>query len=119
MLATLIDEPARVTPAQMDRWCRDFDNWGICDTACFALFDPTSHAWAKVEREARRVRYAQLRAQHSRGCHGPAPGRLALGLGAVGGKACAPGAYQCVGGQAARGPSVHHWRSIAHSPTFR
>ena len=48
MLATLIDEPARVTPAQMERWCRDFDNWGICDTACFALFDRTPHAWVKV-----------------------------------------------------------------------
>jgi 3-methyladenine DNA glycosylase AlkD len=48
MLATLIDEPARVTPAQMDRWCRDFDNWGICDTACFLLFDRTPHAWRKV-----------------------------------------------------------------------
>jgi len=48
MLASLIDEPARVTPAQMERWCRDFDNWAICDTACFALFDRTPHAWAKV-----------------------------------------------------------------------
>jgi 3-methyladenine DNA glycosylase AlkD len=48
MLATLIDEPARVTAAQMERWCRDFDNWGICDTACFALFDRTPHAWRKV-----------------------------------------------------------------------
>jgi 3-methyladenine DNA glycosylase AlkD len=48
MLATLIDEPARVTAAQMERWCRDFDNWGICDTACFVLFDRTPHAWAKV-----------------------------------------------------------------------
>jgi 3-methyladenine DNA glycosylase AlkD len=48
MLATLVDEPARVTAAQMDRWCRDFDNWGICDTACFVLFDRTPHAWAKV-----------------------------------------------------------------------
>ena len=48
MLATLIDEPTRVTPAQMERWCRDFDNWGICDTACFLLFDRTPHAWAKV-----------------------------------------------------------------------
>ena len=34
--------------AQMDRWCRDFDNWAIVDTACFALFDRTPHAWAKV-----------------------------------------------------------------------
>jgi 3-methyladenine DNA glycosylase AlkD len=32
----------------MDRWCRDFDNWGICDTVCFCLFDRTPHAWAKI-----------------------------------------------------------------------
>jgi 3-methyladenine DNA glycosylase AlkD len=49
MLATLIDDPALVTSAQMDRWCRDFDNWAICDTACFALFDRTTHAWKKVK----------------------------------------------------------------------
>jgi len=48
MLSSFVDEPARVTPAQMDRWCRDFDNWGICDTVCFALFDRTPHAWKKV-----------------------------------------------------------------------
>jgi 3-methyladenine DNA glycosylase AlkD len=48
MLTAFVDEPARVTPAQMDRWCRDFDNWGICDTLCFCLFDRTPHAWAKV-----------------------------------------------------------------------
>jgi len=49
MLATLIDDPALVTTVQMDRWCRDFDNWAICDTACFALFDRTPHAWKKVK----------------------------------------------------------------------
>jgi 3-methyladenine DNA glycosylase AlkD len=48
MLSSLVDEPDRVTPAQMDRWCRDFDNWGICDTVCFVLFDKTPHAWSKV-----------------------------------------------------------------------
>ena len=48
LLTSFVDEPARVTPAQMDRWCRDFDNWGICDTICFHLFDRTPHAWAKV-----------------------------------------------------------------------
>ncbi len=48
MLAALVDEPARVTPAQMDRWRRDFDNWGICDTVCFHLFDKTPHAFAKI-----------------------------------------------------------------------
>lgn len=48
MLAVFVDEPERVTAAQMERWCRDFDNWGLCDTACFALFDRTPHAWAKL-----------------------------------------------------------------------
>jgi 3-methyladenine DNA glycosylase AlkD len=54
MLAAFLDEPARVTPAQMDRWCRDFDNWAICDTVCFHLFDRTPHAFRKVEQWSRR-----------------------------------------------------------------
>jgi 3-methyladenine DNA glycosylase AlkD len=49
MLAAFVDEPTRVTPAQMDAWCRDFDNWAICDTACFHLFDRTPHAFGKVK----------------------------------------------------------------------
>jgi 3-methyladenine DNA glycosylase AlkD len=48
LLTSFVDEPARVTPGQMDRWCRGFDNWGICDTLCFHLFDRTPHAWSKV-----------------------------------------------------------------------
>jgi 3-methyladenine DNA glycosylase AlkD len=52
MLATFLDEPARVTAAQMDAWCEDFDNWAICDTACFHLFDRTPHAFEKVKKWA-------------------------------------------------------------------
>jgi 3-methyladenine DNA glycosylase AlkD len=52
MLAVFVDDDAKVTPAQMDRWCRDFDNWGICDTACFALFDRTPHAYRKIRQWA-------------------------------------------------------------------
>jgi 3-methyladenine DNA glycosylase AlkD len=48
MLTSFIDDPSLVTAAQMDRWCRDFDNWAVCDTLCFHLFDRTPHAWAKV-----------------------------------------------------------------------
>ena len=48
MLTSFVDEPDRVTAAQMDRWCRDFDNWGICDTVCFHLFDRTPFAWEKA-----------------------------------------------------------------------
>ncbi len=48
MLTAFVDEPDRVTPTQMDRWARDFDNWAICDTLCFHLFDRTPHAWRKI-----------------------------------------------------------------------
>jgi 3-methyladenine DNA glycosylase AlkD len=48
MAASFIDDPAQVTPEQMDRWCKDFDNWALCDALSFNLFDRTPHAWSKV-----------------------------------------------------------------------
>lgn len=48
MLTAFVDEPARVTPSQMDRWARDFDNWAICDTLCFHLWDKSPLAWKKI-----------------------------------------------------------------------
>ncbi len=62
LLAAFVDEPERVTPAQMDRWCRDFDNWAICDTLCFHLFDRTPHAWSKVKAWAAKSREFEKRA---------------------------------------------------------
>jgi 3-methyladenine DNA glycosylase AlkD len=53
MLASLIDDPTQVTPAQMDAWRADFDNWAIVDTVCFKLFDQSPHALAKVGEWAR------------------------------------------------------------------
>jgi 3-methyladenine DNA glycosylase AlkD len=50
MLATMVDDPAAVTPAQMERWVKDMDNWGIVDTACFHYWDRTPHAFAKIEK---------------------------------------------------------------------
>jgi len=48
MLASMVGEPAKVTPAQMERWAKGFNNWAVCDTATFVLWDRTPHAWAKV-----------------------------------------------------------------------
>lgn len=48
MLASFLDDPALVTPAQMERWAKDFDNWAVCDSVCFCLFDRTPHAWKKI-----------------------------------------------------------------------
>ena len=61
-VAAYVDDPALVTAAQMDRWCRQFDNWGIVDTVCFVLFDRTPHAWAKAKAWARRSEEFQRRA---------------------------------------------------------
>ncbi len=62
LLTAFVDEPSLVTPQQMDRWCRDFDNWGICDTLCFKLFDQTPHAWAKVKQWSTRRAEQEKRA---------------------------------------------------------
>jgi 3-methyladenine DNA glycosylase AlkD len=48
MLASFVGDPERITAAQMERWCREFDNWAFCDAMSFNLFDRTPHAWSKV-----------------------------------------------------------------------
>lgn len=54
MVASLVADPARLTPAEMERWCRDFDSWAICDTVCFSLFDRVPQAFRKVNEWATR-----------------------------------------------------------------
>jgi 3-methyladenine DNA glycosylase AlkD len=49
LLAAFVDDPNLVTPAQMDRWAGECENWADCDTICFHLFDKTPHAFAKVD----------------------------------------------------------------------
>jgi len=48
ILATLVNDPARVTPAQMDAWAHTLTAWDICDAACNNLFVRTPFAWDKV-----------------------------------------------------------------------
>lgn len=46
ILATLVEEPDRVSRRQMNQWARDFDSWDVCDQACQNLFRYTPLAWA-------------------------------------------------------------------------
>lgn len=48
LLASMVDEPGRVTEAQMDAWAAAFDSWDVCDQVTSNLFDKTPYAWAKV-----------------------------------------------------------------------
>ncbi|MGH6926303.1 MAG: DNA alkylation repair protein [Propylenella sp.] len=67
ILAALIDEPVKVTPAQMDRWVAAFDSWDLCDQTCTKLFVRTPFVeekiavWSADEREfVRRAGFALL-----------------------------------------------------------
>jgi len=65
ILATLIDDPARVTERQMDRWVSGLDSWDVCDQACQNLFRYTPWAFAKAAKWARARREFVRRAGFS------------------------------------------------------
>jgi len=74
-LAALVDEPARVTDEQMERWARDFNSWDVVDTCCRYLFLYTPFAWKKAvewsrreEEFVKRAAFSQMAylAQHDR-----------------------------------------------------
>jgi 3-methyladenine DNA glycosylase AlkD len=50
LLAAMIDDPKQVTRRQMNAWAGEFDNWGVCDTVCWHLFDYTPFAWETLRR---------------------------------------------------------------------
>jgi 3-methyladenine DNA glycosylase AlkD len=69
LLAVLVDEPAKVTARQMDRWVSGLDSWDLCDQACARLFVNTPFVedairrWVADEREfVRRAGFALLAA---------------------------------------------------------
>ncbi len=60
ILAGLVDDPAQVSAAQMERWARDFDSWDVCDQSCLNLFVHTRYAYGKARTwSARRAEYVR------------------------------------------------------------
>jgi 3-methyladenine DNA glycosylase AlkD len=64
-LAVFIEEPAKVTQAQAERWLRDIDSWDTCDGCCLYLFAYLPFAWRKVFEWSRRKREFEKRAAFS------------------------------------------------------
>ena len=67
MIAPFLAEPDKLTLAQMNAWAKDFDNWAVCDAACFHLFDRSPLAdtcitkWATSKHEfIRRAAFALI-----------------------------------------------------------
>lgn len=48
IMAVHLADPDVMTEDEADRWCAEFDNWAICDTACYVLFDRLPFRWKKV-----------------------------------------------------------------------
>jgi 3-methyladenine DNA glycosylase AlkD len=60
MLATLVEDPAAVTPAQMERWVRACDNWALTDAVAFC-FDRSRFAEGRARAWTRRAAEFQKR----------------------------------------------------------
>jgi 3-methyladenine DNA glycosylase AlkD len=65
ILAFMIDDWRLVTEEQMDRWAKDFDNWGIVDGCCGHLFSRTPFAYKKAIQWSRRKEEFVKRAGYS------------------------------------------------------
>jgi 3-methyladenine DNA glycosylase AlkD len=57
ILASMIDNPEKVSEDQMERWAEDFDSWDVVDGCCGNLFDKTefavrkAHEWSERKEE--------------------------------------------------------------------
>jgi 3-methyladenine DNA glycosylase AlkD len=48
ILASMVDDPERVTEEQMEKWAAAFDSWDVCDQCCMNLFRRTQFVRKKV-----------------------------------------------------------------------
>jgi 3-methyladenine DNA glycosylase AlkD len=69
LLASLVDDPGKVTERQLEKWVLDFNSWDICDMCCSNLFDKTGFAYKKAtawsgrsEEYVKRAGYAMMAA---------------------------------------------------------
>jgi len=48
LLAAIIDEPEKITEAQMEKWVLGIDSWDVCDLTCGSLFWQSEYAEKKI-----------------------------------------------------------------------
>lgn len=48
IVASMIDEPEKVTEKQMEDWVKDINSWDVCDHVCMNLFEKNQLAWKKI-----------------------------------------------------------------------
>jgi 3-methyladenine DNA glycosylase AlkD len=67
ILAAMVDEPDKLSEAQMEDWVKGINSWDVCDQVCQNLFEKSPLAWKKVmdwsergEEFTKRAAYALL-----------------------------------------------------------
>jgi len=53
ILATMVEDPSRVTGRQMDSWAKDLNSWDVCDSACMRVFWRAKDARRKITQWSR------------------------------------------------------------------
>ena len=48
IVASMLDEPEKLTGSQMEEWVMGFDSWDVCDQVCMNLFEKSPLAWTKI-----------------------------------------------------------------------
>jgi 3-methyladenine DNA glycosylase AlkD len=63
----MVDEPDKLSEAQMEDWVKGINSWDVCDQVCMNLFEKSPLAWKKVtdwskreEEFTKRAAYALL-----------------------------------------------------------
>jgi 3-methyladenine DNA glycosylase AlkD len=49
ILASMIDDPSKLTEEQMEEWVKDINSWDVCDQVCMNLFEKSSLVWKKIK----------------------------------------------------------------------
>lgn len=62
ILASILDEPEKVTPPQMEEWISGFDSWDVCDQVCLNLFSKVENAHEKAIKWSEREKEFEKRA---------------------------------------------------------
>jgi len=67
ILAGMVDEPDKLSEAQMEEWVKGINSWDVCDQVCQNLFEKSPLAWKKIvgwskreEEFTKRAAYALL-----------------------------------------------------------
>ena len=61
ILASIVEEPEKVTEAQFGKWAKDFDSWDVCDQTCLNLFWQLPFAYEKCKEYSSRNREYEKR----------------------------------------------------------